>query len=316
MTNLKSPKVLVVDDDEDACYLLQVALTTAGFQVITAENGRDTLAVLETERPDIILLDLNLPDIDGIALCRRIHDCYAALPPPILMITGTKDDRLVNEAFEAQVTDFITKPVNFTILKNRIKRILREQETLKKLETVNLKLTKISQTDSLTNLANRHHFQIIFFQEWARSIREQQSLGLLLCDLDAFKQYNDHYGHLSGDACLQQFAAILKASVNRITDLVARFGGEEFIILLPNTDTSGIRKIDNRLRQQLADAAILHGNSRVDKLLTYSAGGIAIIPHQNLLPNDLIGLADRALYKAKANGRNCTVMASGTAGSS
>jgi diguanylate cyclase (GGDEF)-like protein len=312
MTNSKSPKVLVVDDDEDARYLLTVALTTAEFQVITANHGQSALAMLEVERPDIILLDLNLPDIDGIELCRLIRDRYLTFPPPILMITGENDDSLVNRAFAAQVTDFITKPVNLTVLKNRIKRVLREQETLKQLENANLKLTKVSQTDSLTKVANRHHFQTIFFQEWARSIREQQSLGLLLCDLDAFKQYNDHHGHLAGDACLQQFAAILKASVNRTTDLVARFGGEEFIILLPNTDTRGVQKIDARIREQLADTAIIHGDSWVDKVLTYSAGGIATIPHQHLSPNDLIALADKALYEAKANGRNCTVMAAGT----
>ena len=140
--------------------------------------------------------------------------------------------------------------------------------------------------------------------------REEQPLGILLCDLDAFKQYNDTYGHVAGDTCLKQFATILQSSVHRTTDLVARYGGEEFIVLLPNTSIDGVKTVDTRIRQTMARKVLGHQDSQVDKLVTYSAGGIATIPQADILPKKIIELADAALYDAKARGRNRTLVAS------
>lgn len=318
MNEGESLNVLIVDDDADARELLEVALTAEGFQVSTASDGKNGLQlVLEKyDSIDAVLLDLMMPGVDGIQCCKEMHDRLQENCPPVLMITGLDDDESVGLAFDAQVTDFITKPVNTVVLVNRIRRILRERELVKNLEAANSILTEVSRTDSLTKIANRHYFQTSFSKEWARLARERQPIGLLLCDLDAFKQYNDRYGHVAGDTCLQEFAAILQASVNRATDLVARYGGEEFIMLLPNTDARGVETVDARIRQQLAEKALVHERSQVNEYVTYSAGGIVVIPSTDNRATAVIELADRALYAAKAQGRNCTIVKSYCASSS
>lgn len=307
-TGANLPTILLIDDDADTRYLFKSALADEGYRVLQAANGWGGLDIALTEQVDIVLLDLMLPDIDGFECCRELHQRLAEACPPVLMITGLDDETSINRAFEAEVTDFITKPVNIPVLINRIKRVLRERELVQRLETVNSQLLKVSQTDALTKIANRRHFQTLFHTEWARLAREQKPLALLLCDLDAFKQYNDSHGHLAGDACLQQFAMVLEASVNRATDVVARYGGEEFIILLPNTDFDGLKTVDNRIRQRLADQALPHESSWVNSFVTYSAGGVTTIPQAERPPESIIAQADAALYTAKAKGRNCSVI--------
>lgn len=308
----EAPSILVVDDDADTRELLQAALSTEGLQVAAANNGTSGLQLLFESKSsfDVVLLDLMLPDINGIECCRLMHDRLKSQCPPVLMITGIDDEHSINQAFAAQVTDFITKPINIVVLVNRIKRVIHERELVKNLEAANTILTQVARTDSLTKIANRHYFQTSFTKEWARLTRERQPVGILMCDLDAFKQYNDQYGHVAGDACLRQFAAILDSSVNRATDLVARYGGEEFVILLPNTDVNGIETIDARIRQQLADRALVHELSQINSYVTYSAGGIVVIPNAETRPESAIELADQALYTAKANGRNRTIVKS------
>lgn len=307
-TGASLPTILLIDDDADTRHLFKSALVDEGYRVLQAADGLGGLAIALKDRVDIVLLDLMLPDIDGFECCRELHQQLAEACPPVLMITGLDDEASINRAFEAEVTDFITKPVNIPVLINRIKRVLRERELVQRLETVNSQLLKVSQTDSLTKIANRRYFQTVFHKEWARLAREQKPLAILLCDLDAFKQYNDSHGHLAGDACLQQFAMVLEASINRATDMVARYGGEEFIILLPNTDFDGLRTVDERIRQSLAAKALPHESSWVNQFVTYSAGGVMTIPHAERPPESIIAQADAALYTAKARGRNCSVI--------
>lgn len=303
-----SPTILLIDDDADTRYLFESALAEEGYRVLQAANGLGGLELATKEQVDIVLLDVMLPDIDGFQCCHALHQQLAEDCPPVLMITGLDDEESINRAFAAEVTDFITKPVNIPVLVNRIKRVLRERELVQRLELVNSQLLKVSQTDELTKIANRHHFQTVFHKEWARLAREQKPLAILLCDLDAFKQYNDSYGHLAGDVCLQQFAAVINVSINRATDLAARYGGEEFILLLPNTNVQGLRTVDTRIRQRLAEKALPHGRSWVDPFVTYSAGGVVTLPRSERRPQSLIAQADKALYKAKGRGRNCSVI--------
>jgi len=304
----KSPTILLIDDDADARFLLETALAEEGCHILQASDGTTGLSLALEAPVDIILLDVMLPDVDGFRCCQILHEQLKENCPPVLMITGLDDEESINRAFEAEVTDFITKPVNVAVLANRIKRVLRERELVQRLETANSKLLRVAQTDSLTQIANRRYFQSMYYKEWARLAREQKPLGVLLCDIDAFKQYNDNHGHLAGDACLQQFARVLDVSVNRATDLVARYGGEEFIVLLPNTGVNGIRTVDTRIRERLAARALSHETSWIDPFVTYSAGGVATIPHLEIHPESLIKQADEALYKAKDRGRNCAVI--------
>ncbi|MUH01159.1 diguanylate cyclase [Scytonema sp. UIC 10036] len=181
---------------------------------------------------------------------------------------------------------------------------IQQSELYQQLEQANRELKRLATLDGLTQIANRRSFDECLDREWQRSNREQSPLSLLLCDIDYFKLYNDYYGHQAGDNCLQQFAQTLNAVVKRPTDLVARYGGEEFAILLPNTDTTGALKIAEQIQQAVAQLQIPHVRSDVSQCITVSIGIGCLSPTQELLPQDLIAIADQALYEAKANGRN------------
>ena len=302
------PKVLVVDNDTITRDLLCSSLARQNFDVVVARTGLDCISTVLNEAVDIVLLDAVLPDVDGFRCCEILHERLQDACPPILMVTGLSDETSVNRAFEAKATDFITKPFNLTLLHHRIKRVLRERQLFRELEHINLQLKKISRTDDLTKLANRRFFMSALAKEWRRLYRERQPLSILLCDLDAFKQFNDTYGHLEGDRCLKRFANVLRSCVERSTDIVARYGGEEFILLLPHTSLEGLKTIDDKIRCRLEERAIPHRNSAVASTMTYSSGGVTTIPFAKVNPEKLIADADDALYEAKANGRNRLVL--------
>ena len=301
---LDLPKILVVDDEADSRAVICASLSPHPFEVLEAPNGVGCISTVLNQKVDLVLLDVMLPDIDGFQCCEILHRRLQAACPPILMVTALDDEASIARAFAAQATDFIPKPVNLSVLYHRIKRVLRERQLRQDLETSNSYLQRISRTDELTQLANRRYLMTVLTQEWRRLARAQQPLSLLLCDLDAFKQFNDTYGHLAGDRCLQTFAEVLMSSVERSTDLVARFGGEEFILLLPNTSLAGLETIDQRIRTLLEDCAIPHRNSAVARTITFSSGGVSTVPSPLAQPEQLIADADRALYAAKAQGRN------------
>lgn len=302
------PKILVVDDDVDTRDYLCLSLAGQNFETLEAHTGQSCLSIAMNEAVDIVLLDAMLPDIDGFQCCEILHDRLQDNCPPVLIITGLSDETSVNRAFAAQATDFITKPVNLSVLYHRIRRVLRERQLLRELASTNSKLQQISRTDELTQLANRRYFMAMLEKEWRRLARERKLLSLLLCDLDSFKQFNDTYGHLEGDRCLQIFADVLQSCVERSTDIVARYGGEEFILLLPNTSLEGLEVIDQKIREGLSECAIPHRNSPVANYMTFSSGGVTTLPCPMVQPQQLIADADQALYEAKAKGRNCSII--------
>lgn len=191
-----------------------------------------------------------------------------------------------------------------------VRTILSKNETeyrniAEKLKIANQKLQQLANSDGLTGLANRRYFDDYFQQEWKRLSREQASLSLIMFDVDYFKNYNDTYGHLLGDECLRKIATVLKKAIKRPADLVARFGGEEFIILLPNTDLKGAIHLADKIRLQVKSLDIPHTDSNVSDCVTVSLGVASTIPQFNILPRTLIAAADEMLYKAKSTGRNC-----------
>ncbi|MBD2072720.1 diguanylate cyclase [Phormidium sp. FACHB-592] len=181
---------------------------------------------------------------------------------------------------------------------------IQQAELYQQLQTANEALTRLATTDSLTQIANRHHFDASLQSEWQRLTRSQQPLSLILCDIDFFKRYNDTYGHLAGDRCLAQVAQVLQESIRRSTDLAARYGGEEFAILLPNTPQTGAATIAQRLLHQLQQIHLPHEASGVAAHVTLSLGIASLVPNQDTTPQSLIQAADQALYQAKAGGRN------------
>lgn len=302
--------LLVVDDDRVTRMMLSLTLKQHGYDVQEADSGSRCLEIAMSREVDIVLLDAMLPDITGFQCCSMLHAHLQDRCPPILMVTGLEDETSVNLAFDVKAIDYVTKPINFAVLRHRIQRVLHERQLMQELEAANRKLRQMAQTDSLTQLANRGYFEQVLHLEWERLSRDQKPMGILLCDLDYFKQYNDTYGHLEGDRCLKDIAVILQTAVLRPSDLVARYGGEEFVVLLPQTSEPGIEVVAARIRYRLAKQAIPHKGSEVAQIVTCSLGGVLAIPQQDMSPDRLIAEADKALYEAKAKGRDQLVLRS------
>jgi diguanylate cyclase (GGDEF)-like protein len=182
-------------------------------------------------------------------------------------------------------------------------------ETRRQLEHRNRDLERISALDTLTQIANRRRFDAALRQEWRRSARDESPLSLLFCDIDYFKRFNDTYGHQAGDECLVRVAQAMEETLNRPADLVARYGGEEFIALLVDTGIEGARMLAERMRARVEALNVEHRASGVSSHLTVSLGVASVVPRPAFRPEDLVDLADRALYAAKAGGRNRVVAA-------
>lgn len=191
-----------------------------------------------------------------------------------------------------------------TAVADQLGSLIQRRQAEDQLRQLNLELKRLANLDGLTQVANRRRFDDYLAQEWRRSIREEQYLSLILCDVDYFKAYNDCYGHLSGDECLQKIAQTMNNHVKRPADLVARYGGEEFVVVLPNTPLSGAQQVATTLKDQIEELQLPHAQSVVKPYVTMSLGVASVIPRLNLSLEELIACADQALYAAKRQGRN------------
>ena len=329
MTDLSpaSPKetLLIVDDSSDNLRLLSTMLQSQGYQVKKAISGKFALQSLAVIEPDLILLDVNMPEMDGYEVCQTLKAQEKFQGIPIIFISAA--DQLFNKvkAFRAGAVDYITKPFHLEEVLIRVenqlnqKRLYRELEkrnTLLKTEIserlkiekaltdANHQLKKLASQDGLTGLANRRHFDQYLAAQWRYCLLEKRSLALILVDVDFFKAYNDTYGHLLGDDCLKQVATILKSMGRVKTDLVARYGGEEFVIVLPNETSEGATQLAERIQEAIAEQKIPHRQSLVSAHLTLSMGVTSLIPNQTETVANMIQTADLALYQAKIRGRN------------
>lgn len=323
-TPVDTGRILVVDDSALMRGMLLRLLGRVGYNdVLTADSGTSAFELLGLEEDsnpagvDLILMDLVLPDTDGIAAIRALATRERLRNIPVIMVTAMQEAETLRGAFEAGATDYITKPVNEVELLARVgaalrlkreidRREARERELLamsQELALANEQLERLSLTDPLTGLANRRRLDRTLASEWSRALRNNTPLTLLLIDVDHFKRFNDTYGHQEGDRCLTIVAEVLRATVNRGADLAARYGGEEFAILLPDTDAAGGRAIGAKLLEALAARAIPHGTSSVGPIVSVSVGIASSIPDADTAESALIERADRALYRAKEVGR-------------
>jgi diguanylate cyclase (GGDEF)-like protein len=319
--NQQAPLVLVVDDDKLSRLQIKWALQQEGYRVVEALNGEQCLILYAQLKPDIVLLDALMPVVDGFTCCARMREFAKQqqknhYQTPILMITGLEDQASVDRAFEVGATDFLTKPIHWAIFNHRIRRLIEQsrleqekQVLYQQLEEANRMLLRLVSTDGLTQVANRRRFDEYLEQEWQRLAREKAPLSLVLCDIDFFKLYNDTYGHLAGDRCLQQVATAISAVVKRPADLVARYGGEEFAVILPNTPANGGIYVAEAIRAAISQLEIAHEKSLVQHYITLSLGVTSLIPSHDTNPTQLITAADSALYRAKEEGRDRVVQA-------
>lgn len=305
----KEPRViLVVDDDKMMRQLLRRAMEKERYKVVEASNGEECLAVYKSLHPHIILLDAMMPVMDGFTCCTHLQKLPGGDRTPVLMITGLEDKESVDLAFQVGATDYVTKPIHWPVLLQRVRRLLQHFSLLEQLEAANKELHRLATHDSLTAVANRRRFDEYFELEWRRMKRELLPLSLILCDIDFFKAYNDTYGHLAGDFCLQQVASVILRSARRPGDLVARYGGEEFAVILSNTPAEGALKVAEKIRDNLRALEIDHAGSQIDQYVTLSLGVSTTFPKSETASAMLIASADKALYQAKGKGRDRAVL--------
>lgn len=267
------------------------------YDILVSTSGEEALVLAASESIDLILLDVEMPGMDGYEVCRRLKKNPYTKNIPVIFVSAANDVQHETKGLEIGAIDYIIKPSNPAIIKARVKNHLE----LKKYRDI---LERISLIDGLTGIANRRHFDQTLEKEWRRALRHRDILSLALIDIDFFKKYNDYYGHLAGDECLQKVGSILTESLKRASDLGARYGGEEFVILLPSTAKAGALTVTERIRSNVEELRISHEMSKVAKHVTVSIGVAAIRPELDKVPSELIRQADSALYQAKNAGRN------------
>ncbi len=296
------PKLLIVDDEPVNIQILY-QIFERDCEVFMATNGPDALQVCAQKSPDLILLDVIMPGMDGIEVCRRLKAGEDTQGIPIIFVTSQHRPDEEAAGLEVGAVDFISKPVSPPVVKARVKTHL----TLKAQADA---LRAMAFIDGLTGVANRRYFDEHLQREWRGCARNQQPIALIMMDIDHFKKFNDYYGHQAGDDGLTAVAQELKRGVKRSHDLVARYGGEEFACLLPATDLAGARAKAEELRKGVEDLKIAHDASPSSEYLTISLGVAVVVPGVDQSPDVIINMADEQLYKAKGAGRNRVAAAS------
>lgn len=293
----KKPTILVVDDMTTTLLLIHDLLKDT-YEVKIAKSGTKALEILESPNDiDLILLDIEMPDINGYDVCKRIKNNETIKNIPIIFITGRTSQEDEEYGLNLGAIDYITKPFNKAIVKLRIKNYLD-------LKIKNDMLEKLSMYDGLTNIRNRRFFDETFEKTFNEIKRDKKSLAVLMIDIDFFKPYNDNYGHGQGDETLRKVAKALEKTIKRASDFVARYGGEEFVILLKDIKKDGVEAVANNLLNAVRELKITHEFSKIENYVTISIGASFYNSNSDITKLELLLKADETLYNVKNSGRN------------
>lgn len=287
--------VLIVDDETVNCNVLASLLHD--YKVVVAKGGDIAISRAKDDPPDLILLDVVMPGMSGYEVCRQLKEDELTRNIPIIFVTvkGTMEEEA--HGLELGAVDYISKPFSPAVVRARVANHIQLKQQHDLLQHLNI-------TDSLTGISNRRHFEQTLYHSWQSACRSQSLISLLMIDIDHFKQYNDHHGHGAGDECLRKVAQTLAIQKERELDLVCRYGGEEFAVILPHTDLPGAEKIAERMLLAVKELEIPHPKSNTADIVTVSIGGACTQADKRGTVDQLKQMADDELYRAKDKGRN------------
>lgn len=288
-------RVLVIDDEKINLKIINDMLCDDVI-VMLAKSGEQGIRKAIEYQPDLILLDVMMPEMDGFETMSRLRHDVRTSAIPVIFITALNDSSNEEKALLMGANDYIQKPLHTNIVLARVRLHLQLVKQRKMLE-------KLANIDPLTSLANRRKYQEVIQQEWQNAIENQSYISLLVIDIDNFKQYNDCYGHATGDKVLQQVASVL---ANQVLDqgLVARYGGEEFVILLPDHSKEESLDVAKRCMQGVEALNLAYSHEDFEGRVTVSVGGTTQLPSKNCRSEDFFNAADDMLGLAKKSGKN------------
>lgn len=326
--------VLIVDDRPENLLSLKALLSDEDLNVVCANSGQEALSLLLDNDFSLVLMDVQMPEMDGFETARLMRGMKKTMNIPIIFVTAiSTETKHIFKGYEVGAVDYVYKPIDSVILKSKIKvfvelhkqkklfqlqaielkeKVNELEETKKELQKVNKILEHLSSHDSLTGIPNRRNFDEVLEREWKRALRNQEELSVLLMDIDFFKNFNDLYGHVAGDNCLRLVGKAIKKSVRRPGDFVARYGGEEFVAVLPDTDRKGAFRLAESIRENVKSLGIIHKDSQVSDTITISIGISNATPKDVFTLETFIHEADYALYESKKNGKDKTTVFKGS----
>jgi len=291
----KEYTILVIDDEKTNLYILGGILSPI-YNLLISRNALRALDLVREHKPDLILLDVLMPEMSGFEVIAKLKESEVTENIPVIFITGLTSIEDEEKGLFLGAVDYITKPFNKTIVLARVNTHIKIIDQMRTIE-------RIGMIDPLTKISNRRGFENRLNTEWCRAFRDKTPLSILMMDVDRFKNYNDTYGHQQGDTALKAFAETSSKSLMRQIDFAARWGGEEFVVLLPGTDIDGAAEVAERIRRNV-EALVIPTEDGTETRMTVSIGVNSIVPGADVSVDDFVKKADQALYKAKETGRN------------
>ena len=301
VTDKKKEFTILITDDEKTNLDILGSILAPTYNLLISRSGARALDLAREHKPDLILLDVLMPEMTGFDVIAKLKETKETENIFVIFITGLTSIEDEEKGFFLGAVDYITKPFNKAIVKARVNNHIKIVDQMRTIE-------RYGMIDPLTKISNRRGFENRLNAEWSKAFQEKTSISILVMDVDKFKNYNDTFGHQQGDAALKGFAEIASKTLKRTSDFAARWGGEEFVILLPGTDMEGAVGVAERVRENVEAEVILTEEGQETRI-TVSIGVNSVIPAVDAPTADFISKADQALYKAKESGRNRVVRA-------